>query len=126
MTKYVSIIIKNKIKIFICGELMTIVFLGVGVTIQAVAIYVAFFTQFPGHLYIATILMVLALTSLMAIRSLIAPACLLAGVIVGLALSHNQSDVKLLINMGEVMKLAIQPDWEINQAWQFVNGRAPE
>ncbi|NAX49129.1 hypothetical protein CAG70_19250 [Photobacterium halotolerans] len=105
---------------------MTIVFLGVGVTIQAVAIYVAFFTQFPGHLYIATILMVLALTSLMAIRSLIAPACLLAGVIVGLALSHNQSDVKLLINMGEVMKLAIQPDWEINQAWQFVNGRAPE
>lgn len=105
---------------------MTSVFLAVGAIIQVVAIYVAFFTQWPGHLYLATILMVLALASLMAIRSLIAPVCLLAGVIVGLALSHNQTDAKLLINMGEVIKLAAQPDWEIKQAWQFVNGRAPE
>ncbi|GAB6261979.1 hypothetical protein PSSHI_22220 [Photobacterium sp. R1] len=86
-----------------------------GGLIQAVAVYIAFFSQFSGHLYIATILMVVALSSLMAIRSLIAPVCLLAGVIVGLALSHNQTDIKLLNQVGSVLKSAAEPDWNVIQ-----------
>ncbi|MDO6705368.1 hypothetical protein [Photobacterium sp. 1_MG-2023] len=84
---------------------MTIFLLVLGGLVQVAATYVAFFTQFSGHLYLATILMVIALASLMAIRSLIAPVCLLAGIIIGLAISHNQADLKFLNQVNHMMKL---------------------
>ncbi|KDM91466.1 hypothetical protein [Photobacterium galatheae] len=100
---------------------MTISFLVLGGLIQATAVYVAFFTQFSGHLYVATILMVIALSSLMAIRSLIAPACLLAGVIVGLALSHHQTNINLLNAVGSVLNSVTQPDWNASQGGPLVS-----
>lgn len=108
------------------GEKMAIIFLISGSLIQAVAIYVAFFAQFSGHLYLATLLMVIALGSLMAIRSLIAPACLLAGVIVGLSLSQNQTDIQFLNQMGSVMKSSVQPGWNVGQAGEITHEESLE
>ncbi|QUJ68788.1 hypothetical protein KDD30_06785 [Photobacterium sp. GJ3] len=105
---------------------MTIFLLALGGVIQVAATYVAFFTQFSGHLYLATILMVIALASLMAIRSLIAPVCLLAGIIIGLAISQNQADLKFLNQMNQMMNLTHQPELHFSPSVSKVHDAVAE
>lgn len=71
-------------------------FLITGVILQGLALYVAFYTDIRGNIYLATIISVLSICCLIAVRSLIAPASMLAGILIGLSLSHNESDLKFL------------------------------
>ncbi|MGF1759839.1 hypothetical protein L4D76_18245 [Photobacterium sagamiensis] len=75
---------------------MKLVFLIAGVLLQGLALYVAFYTEVRGNIYLATIVSVLSICCLISVRSLIAPASMMAGILIGLSLSHNESDLKLL------------------------------
>ena len=75
---------------------MKIAILSVGALLQVVALYIAFYSDIDGNIYLATLVSVLSICCLVAIRSLIAPACLLAGILVGLSLSHNKVDLQLI------------------------------
>ncbi|MFC1503130.1 hypothetical protein ACFL53_02100 [Pseudomonadota bacterium] len=75
---------------------MKLIFLIAGVLLQGLALYVAFYTEIRGNIYLATIVSVLSICCLISIRSLIAPASMMAGILIGLSLSHNGSDLKFL------------------------------
>ncbi|WP_051901836.1 hypothetical protein [Photobacterium sanctipauli] len=74
----------------------TIFVLAFGVLLQFVALYVAFYSGVEGNLYLATLISVAAMGCLVVIRSLIAPVCLAAGILIGLSLSHNDADLEML------------------------------
>lgn len=76
--------------------MMKIKVLLVGVLLQLVALYVAFFSGLQGNIYLATLISVAAMGCIAVIRGFTAPVCLLAGVLVGLSLSHNDSDLLML------------------------------
>ncbi|MGF1724953.1 hypothetical protein [Photobacterium nomapromontoriensis] len=78
---------------------MTIKVLSIGVCLQLVAFYVAFFSDVQGNIYFATLISVAAIGCITVIRSFTAPVCLLAGILVGLSLSHNDSDLQLLSDL---------------------------
>lgn len=70
-----------------------------GLMLQLIALYIAFFEEFYGNIYLATLLVVLSLVGLLLFKGLVAPVCLLAGVVIGLSLSHNQADRQILTHL---------------------------
>ena len=78
---------------------MKLLLLMFGVALQMVALYVAFYSDMDGNIYLATLISVAAMSCIMVIRSLIAPVCLLSGILVGLSLSHNDSDLVVLSSL---------------------------
>ncbi|KXI22576.1 hypothetical protein [Photobacterium sanguinicancri] len=78
---------------------MKLLFLILGALLQGLAIYMAFFVESSWSVYVATIMSAFGLCTLVGVRSLIAPACLMAGILIGLSLSHNEVDVQLLHQM---------------------------
>ncbi|MGF1702475.1 hypothetical protein L4D09_19455 [Photobacterium makurazakiensis] len=75
---------------------MKLALLTTGVLLQFIALFVAFYSDVEGNIYIATLISVAAMGCIVTIRSLAAPVCLIAGILIGLSLSHNQSDLKTL------------------------------
>lgn len=87
---------------------MKIAILSVGALLQVVALYIAFYSDIDGNIYLATLVSVLSICCLVAIRSLIAPACLLAGILVGLSLSHNKVDLQLITHWEKSIQNLVQ------------------
>ncbi|WP_299018602.1 hypothetical protein [uncultured Photobacterium sp.] len=83
---------------------MKLAALSIGVLLQFISLYIAFYSDVPGNIYLATLISVMSVCTLIIIRSLIAPACLLAGVIVGLSLSHNEADLQLLTKIEDTIQ----------------------
>lgn len=97
---------------------MKLTFLLFGVFLQGVAIYIAFYSEFTGNIYLATIISVFSICCLTAIRSLIAPVCLLAGILVGLSLSHNELDLQTLTVLEQQVQPMVQAKYEaIQEVW---------
>ena len=78
---------------------MKLVLLMFGVALQCLALYVAFYSDMDGNIYMATLISVAAMSCIMVIRSLIAPVCLLSGILLGLSLSHNDADLEVLTSL---------------------------
>ncbi|OAN17778.1 hypothetical protein A3K86_02340 [Photobacterium jeanii] len=78
---------------------MKLLFLILGTLLQGLALYVAFYLEADWNIYLATMISAFGLCTLVGVRSLIAPACLMAGIMIGLSLSHNEVDVQLLHQM---------------------------
>lgn len=78
---------------------MKLTVLAIGVLLQFIALYIAFYLDMPGNIYLATLISVLSICSLITIRGLMAPVCLLAGILIGLSLSHNESDLEFLAKL---------------------------
>jgi len=97
---------------------MKIAFLLFGVFLQGVAIYIAFFSELVGDIYLATLVSVLSICCLITIRSLIAPVCLFAGILVGLSLSHNELDLQVLTDLEQQLQPIVQAEFEaIQDVW---------
>lgn len=94
---------------------MKIAFLSVGVLLQGVALYIAFYSEILGSIYLATLVSVLSICCLMAIRSLIAPVCLFAGVLVGLSISHNELDLQVLTQIEQRLQAMVQAKYKPTQ-----------
>lgn len=94
---------------------MKIAFLSVGVLLQGIALYIAFYSELSGSIYLATLVSVLSICCLMAIRSLIAPVCLFAGVLVGLSLSHNELDLQVLTQIEQRLQAMVQAEFKPTQ-----------
>ncbi|MCQ1059490.1 hypothetical protein ACQKPX_21310 [Photobacterium sp. DNB23_23_1] len=75
---------------------MKIAVLSLGALLQFFALYIAFYSGFAGGIYLATLISVAAMASMLVVRHLVAPVCLMAGVLIGLSLSHNEADLKML------------------------------
>lgn len=75
---------------------MKIAVLLLGALLQFFALYIAFYSDLPGSIYFATLISVVAMACVLVIRHLVAPVCLMAGILIGLSLSHNESDLKTL------------------------------
>ncbi|MGR5064964.1 hypothetical protein [Photobacterium sp. DNB22_13_2] len=75
---------------------MKIAVLLLGALLQFFALYIAFYSGLPGGIYLATLISVAAMASMLVVRHLVAPVCLVAGVLIGLSLSHNEADLKTL------------------------------
>ena len=75
---------------------MKIAVLSLGALLQFFALYIAFYSDLPGNIYFATLISVAAMACVLVIRHLVAPVCLMAGILIGLSLSHNESDLKTL------------------------------
>lgn len=81
----------------------------IGMLLQGVAVYIACFSGVGGsNVYLATIVSIISLCTLMAIRSLIAPVCTFMGIIIGLSLSHNQADLSVLNSLEQTVNIAIE------------------
>ncbi|PSW25807.1 hypothetical protein C9I94_04335 [Photobacterium swingsii] len=80
---------------------MKLLFLIFGALLQCLALYVAFFIESSWSVYLATMFSAFGLCTLVGVRSLMAPACLMAGIMIGLSLSHNEVDVQLLHQIEE-------------------------
>ncbi|MGF1863363.1 hypothetical protein [Photobacterium profundum] len=88
---------------------MKLFVLFIGMLLQGLAVYIAFFSGVGGsNVYIATIISIISLSTLMAIRSLIAPACTFMGIIIGLSLSHNQADLSVLAKLEQAVNVAFE------------------
>jgi hypothetical protein len=86
---------------------MQLFVLFIGMLLQGLAVYIAFFSGVGGsNIYIATIISIISLCTLMAIRSLIAPVCTFMGILIGLSLSHNQADLSVLAKLEQTVNVA--------------------
>lgn len=86
---------------------MKLFVLFIGMLLQGLAVYIAFFSGVDGsNVYIATIISIISLCTLMAIRSLIAPVCTFMGILIGLSLSHNQADLSVLAKLEQTVNVA--------------------
>jgi hypothetical protein len=86
---------------------MKLFVLFIGMLLQGLAVYIAFFSGVGGsNIYIATIISIISLCTLMAIRSLIAPVCTFMGVLIGLSLSHNQADLSAMAKLEQTVNVA--------------------
>ncbi|PSW06211.1 hypothetical protein [Photobacterium lipolyticum] len=94
---------------------MKLIFLITGILLQGVALYVAFYTELRGNIYLATIVSVLSICCLISVRSLIAPASMMAGILIGLSLSHNESDLKFLNHLESSVYAAFAPVLSVQQ-----------
>lgn len=89
---------------------MKIAVLSLGALLQFLALYIAFYSSLSGGIYLATLISVTAMACIFVVRHLVAPVCLMAGVLIGLSLSHNEADLKTL-SLFESQALALlQPD----------------
>ena len=75
---------------------MKIAVISLGALLQFLSLYVAFYSDIPGKIYFATLISVVAMGCILVLRHWVAPVCLLAGILIGLSLSHNSSDLQLL------------------------------
>lgn len=88
---------------------MKLFVLFIGMLLQGLAVYIAFFSGVGGsNVYIATIISIISLCTLMAIRSLIAPVCTFMGILIGLSLSHNQADLSVLAKLEQAVNVAFE------------------
>ncbi|MCW8327952.1 hypothetical protein MD588_03955 [Photobacterium sp. SDRW27] len=90
---------------------MKVAILSVGVVLQCIALYIAFYSSISGNIYLATLISVAAICCLITIRSIFAPVCLLAGILVGLSLSHNEADLQLLTQLEKNIQAAVRADF---------------
>ncbi|PSW13270.1 hypothetical protein C9J01_10475 [Photobacterium rosenbergii] len=92
---------------------MKIAVLSLGALLQFFALYIAFYSDLYGSIYLATLISVVAMACVLVVRHLVAPVCLMAGILIGLSLSHNESDLKTL-NVLEGQVLAwLEPEGQI-------------
>lgn len=81
----------------------------IGMLLQGLAAYIAFLSGVGGsNVYIATIISIISLCTLMTIRSLIAPVCTFMGILIGLSLSHNQADLSVLAKLEQAVNVAFE------------------
>ncbi|MGF1877733.1 hypothetical protein L4D77_20755 [Photobacterium frigidiphilum] len=81
----------------------------IGMLLQGLAVYIAFLSGVGGsNVYIATIISIISLCTLMTIRSLIAPVCTFMGILIGLSLSHNQADLSVLAKLEQAVNVAFE------------------
>lgn len=90
---------------------MRLVILCFGAVLQFVALYIAFYSEMHGNIYLATLVSVVSICCLITIRSLLAPACLLAGIVVGLSLSHNKADLMLLTQWEQTIQNVMRAEF---------------
>jgi hypothetical protein len=99
----------NLNKVYRLAYNMKFFVLFIGMLLQGVAVYIACFSGVGGsNVYLATIVSIISLCTLMAIRSLIAPVCTFMGIIIGLSLSHNQADLSVLNSLEQTVNIAIE------------------
>lgn len=85
---------------------MKIAVLSLGALLQLASLYIAFYSGLPGSIYLATLISIAGMFCILVVRYLAAPVILMAGVLIGLSLSHNESDLKTL-SLLETQALAL-------------------
>ena len=99
---------------------MKIAVLSLGALLQFFALYIAFYSDLNGSIYLATLISVVAMACVLVVRHLVAPVCLMAGILIGLSLSHNEVDLKTLNVLEGQMLTWLDPEFHGNPQYNEI------